>query len=211
MKMAFEINNLVAAFFVIALWSILYKDTKLYRFAERTFVGITIGITIVSAYTTIKNNAFIPLTQGVYIVLIPIILGVLMLTRFSKKNAWLSRYPLVIVIGLGIALWTRTAIEGNIISNIKPILTTPIITPLFDKTLGNIYSWIGLVGGLFYFLFATTGLPSSTKKGAEYLNTIGRYIIMIMLGTSFANTLLGRSSMMLERVLFLLRTFGIVP
>lgn len=209
-NMAWETAALVAAFFVIALWSILFKDTIVYRFAERTFVGVTLGVTITMAILAIRNGALTPITNGNYIPIIAVIFGLAMLTRLSKKYGWISRYPVALMTGTGLALMTRTSIQAQILSQVAPLVTTPFIGATWDVSFGNIFAWVGFIGGMSYFLFATPGLPVTIQKNIGYLNRFGRYVIMMMLGTYFANILLGRSSMMLERVYFILQTLGLV-
>lgn len=208
--MAFEIENLAAAFFVISLWSILFKETLLFRFAQRTYVGVSIGVTIATTLTTITNTAWTPLTKGDYSPTLAIILGIMMLARLVRRYDWLSRYPVAFITGTGLALMTRTAMQAQIIGQILPVITVKWITGDIYTTLGNIYSVVGLIGGITFFIFATERLPARAKRSLEYLRQIGRYALVMMLGTYFANIVIGRSSNMLERLLFLLQTFGIV-
>lgn len=209
--MAFEIANLVAVFFIMGLWSILFKDTIYFRFTERTFVGVSVGIIITQAIKTIITTSLIPITAGDYSTIGSIVLGMLLLTKIAgKKYDWLSRYPTAILIGAGLAVSVRVTVESEILKHIIPVITNPLITDKLHITLGNIYLLVGLITGISFFVFTTEGLPTRGKQIIGYSRTIGRGVLMLYLGSLFANTLLGRSSMFLDRIHFILRTLGII-
>jgi len=210
--MAWEIANLIAAFFVIALWSILYRDNIVYRFAEHTFVGVSIGVALVSGYRAILNGSVLPVLNGTRILaIIPLIAGIVMLFRLSYTYRWVSRYSVAVLVAVGLALWGRTSIEGQIISSLKTMLSTPLISADPLQTFTNLFLWLGLLFGTFFFLFATNVVTKRLGKAAGYISTMGRCVMMITFGGHFAATLLSMESKVIERVLFILKTVGMVP
>ncbi|MCK4575532.1 hypothetical protein KAU34_03910, partial [candidate division WOR-3 bacterium] len=103
----------IAAILTLSIYSFLYKDNVFYKFAEHLFVGVSVGYSV----SVVWQNAFIrrvfdPLfITRTYIVndkfslylflgiVIPTLLGLLMLSIFTKKQAWLIRIPIAFVVG----------------------------------------------------------------------------------------------------------------
>jgi hypothetical protein len=208
--MALDLVTLVSAFFVICILSIAFRDNILYKFAERTFVGLMLGITITTSITVVINNGINPILKGQYFPIVAIILGLLLLTRLTPKQAWLGRYPIALITGLGLALWARSAVEANILQSIRPLMNSSLITTDVPRTAGMLFAWIGTIGGLSYFVFATGGMPKPLKPINDVLSRLGRYALMMYMGVAYAMTLMGRETLLLDRVLFLLRAFGLV-
>jgi hypothetical protein len=113
-----------AAFLTICIFSFLYRDNPLYRFAEHLTVGVSAGYWIAILYhTSLKDLWIEPLGSsintlgqpsgslaariGMLIVNItPGLLGLLMFSRFWKKISWISRWPIAFILGIsaGVAL-----------------------------------------------------------------------------------------------------------
>jgi hypothetical protein len=113
-----------AAFLTICIFSFLYRDNPLYRFAEHLTVGVSAGYWIAILYhTSLKDLWIDPLGAsigafgqpggsvaakvGMLIVNItPGLLGILMFSRFWKKTSWISRWPIAFILGIsaGVAL-----------------------------------------------------------------------------------------------------------
>ncbi len=91
---------IVAAGLTLALYSFLYKDNPLFKFAENIFVGVAAAYVFGQYwYQTIYGEIFVRLkalggedsVSGDWWLLAPTLLGLLMLTRFSRRFGWLSR------------------------------------------------------------------------------------------------------------------------
>lgn len=87
----------VAAFITIATASLVWKENPFYRAAEHLYVGISAGHAVITAYTNIRDKAVKPIGAGEYLWIIPIILGLLLYSRYFKRTAWLSRYPVSVL------------------------------------------------------------------------------------------------------------------
>ncbi len=191
--------NTIAAFFTIAIFSFLYKDNPLYKFAESIVVGIAAGyFTILLLWTSFRPKFWDMIVhEHRYIYLIPGILGLMMYTRFNRKWGWLARYPLSLYIGIGsgiaIPLFLQTFVLRQVEATIQPV---------------NFTSWIGLqtllvmfmvVAGLVYFFFSLEhkGVVGKTA-------TFGIWVIMIGFGASFGYTVMARVSLLIGRIQFLL-------
>jgi len=126
-----SIGNWIAAFLTVAIFSIIFKETELYYFAEQLFVGCTAGYAVAITFgNRIKPTIMVDiLEKGKWDYVIPIVLGLLIYFRLSKKTQWLARYPLSFSVGVGAGVvLTKTW---------KPMLLDQIaatVTPLAEVT-----------------------------------------------------------------------------
>ncbi|MGI6642577.1 MAG: hypothetical protein ACOX3V_00940 [Bacillota bacterium] len=186
----------MAAFFTIAIYTlVLYKDNKVFRFAETVLVGITAANGIVLTYHNyLKPAIAVDIVQNhKYLQVIPIFLGLLMYTRFIRSISWLSRIPMGFWIGVGAGyIFTRT--PAVFISQISA-------TFLSLNNINNIIFVIGVVTAVVYFYF-TVPLTSTPMKGAT---TLGRSFLLVCFGATFASTVMSRISVLLGRLQFLIQ------
>jgi hypothetical protein len=189
--------NGIAAFLTICIYTFLYKDNPFYKFAEHLVVGVSAGYFAVILYF----NGFVPkliepLKQGQYWYIFPGILGIMIWTRFSRKWSWISRFSLAFYIGSGsgiaIPLYLQNFVIRQLSATMLPVgfSSWPLIT--------NILIIIGVFCGLTYFYF------SHEHKGAFGASAkIGIWTLMVGFGAGFGLTVMGRVSLLAERVVFL--------
>ena len=107
MNMSHDFGVWVAALLTLCVFSFLYKDNPLYKFAEHLFVGVSAAYYMVLNYwTVIHTNLVLPLAaafgghaeggplrveQGDYraLLVLPGLLGVLLFTRLFGNIGWL--------------------------------------------------------------------------------------------------------------------------
>ncbi|HSL93995.1 MAG TPA: hypothetical protein VK905_05265 [Bacillota bacterium] len=178
---------------VLAIFSFLYKENPFYRFFEHIFVGAGAGWAIGVNLGTIKNNAWVPMTQnGRYDMLVPIILGILLYARFSRQYAWVARWPMSYMVGYGVGMSIYTALAAQLIAQ-----TRASFIPL--NSINNIIIVLGLLSCLAYFVFS---FERNAAVSAFVLP--GRYILMLTFGVSFGNVIMGRISLLLGQMQTLL-------
>lgn len=189
--------NAVAAFLTICIFTFLYKDNPFYKFAEHLVVGVSAGyFAIILYYNGFVPKLIVPLRQGEWVYIIPAILGVMIWTRFSKKWSWISRFSLAFYIGSGtgfaIPLYMQNYVIRQFNSTMLPIGFTS--WQLFT----NILIIIGVLSALVYFYFSKEhkGFFGGTAK-------IGIWTLMIGFGAGFGLTVMGRVSLLAERIVFL--------
>jgi len=189
--------NGVAAFLVLCIYTFLYKDTPLYKFAEHLVVGVSAGyFAVILYYNGFVPKLITPLKQGQYVYIIPAILGIMMWTRFSKKWSWLSRFSLAFYIGSGtgfaIPLYMQNYVLRQFSSSMLPMGFSS--WTLFC----NILIIVGVLSALIYFFFSKEhkGFFGGTAK-------VGIWTLMIGFGAGFGLTVMGRVSLLAERVVYL--------
>lgn len=210
----------VAAFLTLSIYSFLYKDNPLYRFAEHLFVGISVGYGIVLAI----HQGFLPLawkpfwdaitfqdTSGFWVI-IPIAFGLLFFARLSPRHTWLIRYPIAILIGYGSGIAITNVLRANIFEQTRGTLVpfgkmTETIAPNGEiipalttfEIFSAILMVIGVVCTLTYFFFSV-----EHRGPIKGMSKIGIAFLMIGFGSAFGNTVMGRVALLIQRVDFLM-------
>ena len=198
------LTNTIAAFLTLSIFSFLYKDNPFYKFAEHLMVGISAGYwMLVLIYSTFVDKVVLTIADGKWWYIIPTLLGVLMLTRFSQKLTWISRYPLALVIGTATGVAIPLEMKAKIIEQLYGSidLVTQMQSP--DATFRLIFDssviLIGVVTALVYFFF------SKAHTGATgFVAKIGIGVLMIGFGASFGFTVMARVSLLIQRLQFLM-------
>jgi hypothetical protein len=186
-------SNWIAAFFTLCIFSFLYKENPFYRFGEALLVGVSMGYAIPLVY----ENVFIPY---VYVplfleykltLIIPTILGMFYILRFTKKYSWLSRYPIAFsmgMVGMGVPMSLNAQVLVQMRSAMLPI-----------DNIDTFLIFLGTVTILMYFFF------SKEHKGiyGKFTN-LGIWFMMVGFGASFGYTVMARISLLIGRLQFLL-------
>ncbi|MCS7257781.1 MAG: hypothetical protein NZ601_00190 [candidate division WOR-3 bacterium] len=191
------IGTWIAAGLTIAILSFLYKDNPLYKFAEHLYVGVSAGFGVIYVWAfdlkPMLIDRFIE-NQGVerWILLVPAVLGLLMLSRWFGKIGYLSRLPLAFTVGIGAGLGITASIQGFLLPQIQATLL-----PL--TTINNIILVVGVITTILYFYFSR-----DFKGPFKYLLELGIIFIMVSFGASFGYTVMARISLLIGRIFFLL-------
>ena len=200
----------IAVGLTLAMYSFLYKDNPAFKIAENLYVGVALGYTvIITWYNALKPDIYDPLfvpiftkaTEPEYLVIVPMILGIFMLMRISARLSWLSRWSFAFVVGLGSGLTIPNYIHTFILKQIEPSMR-----PLFYGgesiyvSVNGILVLVGVVTVLLYFFFSI-----EHKGPIGVASKIGIYFLMVSFGASFGYTVMGRMSLLIGRMIFLLR------
>jgi len=189
------------ALFTILLVSVVFKDNPAYRFAEHTYVGLYAGYGVALAFFNyIRPNVQDRLlAKKEYIFLIPILIGLLMYTRYIKPVAWLSRYTISFNLGIGTGYVLSKNFKPYFVDQIRATFLQLWGTGDWWKTVSNWIYVVGVVSSLVYFLFTLQ------KKGVQgRISMVGRVVMMVAFGAAFGNTVMARVSLFLGRMQFLL-------
>jgi hypothetical protein len=184
----------IAAFLTLCIFSFLYKDNPFYKLAEHLFIGISAGYWFCRYYRNIfLPNLWTPLFErGQVLYIVPFVLGIMMLMRLSKRTAWLSRWPLAVIVGTTSGYFLVTYLQSNGLEQVRATLV-----PL--NSFSNIVLVAGVLSGLVYFFF------SKAHRGPfGTVARVGIYFLMIAFGASFGYTVMARVSLLFGRMYFLL-------
>lgn len=210
----------ISALLTLAIYSYLYRDNPIYKFAEYLFVGLAAGYYFAIQWrNVIQPNLLNPLMEGpqgfgYLLYVVPLVLSLLMLARFVPNWGWLSRWPISFMVGAFAGLAIIGNAQGDLISQVQANLL-----PIFDENslaaftnaegidgkilgflwmFGNILLIVGLLTTLVFFFFSLEhkGAVGGTAK-------VGVYFLMLSFGASFGFTVMSRISLLLERLRFL--------
>jgi hypothetical protein len=191
------------------IFSFLFKDNPLFKLAEHLYVGVSVGYTIVKAYDTVIVHLIVKpiVEQGEIALLIPVAIGLLMLTRYVPKAAWMSRYAFAFIVGLGAGLAIPRTISSFILKQVedtvRPLLSMAGADGLtFSMNLLNpasnlnaIIILVGVSSVLFYFFFSI----EHSGPGKVVART-GILFLMIAFGAAFGYTVMARMSLLIGRL-----------
>ncbi|MCC6141226.1 MAG: hypothetical protein IT389_11520 [Nitrospira sp.] len=199
----------VATGLTLFIFSFLYKDNPLFKLAENLYVGVSVGYTIVKTYdTVILHLIWKPIVENQeWTLLIPVAIGLLMLTRYVPKAAWLSRYAFAFIVGVGAGLAIPRTMSSFILKQIEDT-----IRPLLALTPGDgvAFSWnlmnpassvnaiivlIGVSSVLFYFFFSV-----EHRGPGKTVARTGVLFLMIAFGAAFGYTVMARMSLLIGRL-----------
>ena len=209
--MSFEmiLGAWVATGLTLLIFSFLYKDNPLFKLAEHLYVGVSVGYTIVKTYDTVIVHLIVKpiMENGELTLLIPVAIGMLMLTRYVPKAAWMSRYAFAFIVGMGSGLAIPRTISSFILKQIedtvRPLLsmTGPdglafsmnLLNP--SSNLNALVILLGVSSVLFYFFFSV----EHSGAGRAVART-GVIFLMISFGAGFGYTVMARMSLLIGRL-----------
>jgi hypothetical protein len=172
------LGNWVAALLTLSIFSFLYKDNPVYKFAEHIFIGLSAGYFVALEYWNVFiPNLWNPLMEGFRNVgfttlfrvgavpiglptfpgmelLIPFGLGLLLFTRFFPRASWLSRWSIAAMIGSYAGLAMIGALQGDLVAQIQ----ANMISFFVPGSLAAVGSAHG-VGGMFFALLEVLRNP----------------------------------------------------
>jgi hypothetical protein len=205
----------------LAIFSYLMGENRFYRFFEHLFIGIAAGLSPVLAIRDyVWPNVFEPMLgltaesfpdgtpvseyQPLYLLyFIPMGIGLLYYTLYSKRLAWMAKIPIGITLGASGAI----AIKGffaeaipQIKSSFKPLLVLGNNQIDWIQSFNNALFVVILILVLNYFFF-TLGKENSVQGRTAQL---GRPLLMVCFGAFFGSTVMARLALLVERVQFLL-------
>ena len=191
------IGGWVSAGLTIFLFSFLYKDNPFFKIAEHLYLGAGMGWLFQVSVTNVwLPKIWEPVSNGEWLVIIPSVLGLSLLTQFIPKISWISRYGFTFMMGYGSGLLIPASLSTDFISQIggtiKPFSQLASMSPF------GIFNALLVAGGaicvLFYFFFSV-----EHKGHLKKVSNVGIYFLMIYFGAAFGNTVMARFSLLYGR------------
>jgi hypothetical protein len=200
----------VAAFLTLAVFSFLYKDNPVFRFAESLFAGVSLGYYVSLAVDqTLKPNLFEPLRTNFAQngdLLVAGVLGALLYMRYVPRIGWVARYGLAVYVAYYIGVEFTRKIPGEVMPQmgrtIQPLnlwsfesLSAFFSSPSFL----SLMAIIGTYSVLIYFFFSREQGPVTRR-----ISRVGVWFLMVSFGAAFGFTVMGRVALLIGRLNFLL-------
>lgn len=190
----------IEAFVILALFSFMYKDNPFYKIAEHLFAGLSAGYYVGLMWETVViNRLWDPMWGGRWWLFIPGILGLLMYARFIPRFSWLSRTSLAFVMTVVAGVFLTSQLNGLVFPQMQDTMRSLTGSDGLGQTLLSIVVVAGVISTLAYFYY------SKEHKGAlGGAARVGIWFIMISFGAHFGYTVMGRVSLLIGQVQFLI-------
>ncbi len=205
----------------LGIYSILYKENKIYRFFEHLYIGLASGFMIRTAWVSVLQPLWWNRTvkDGLWwwFLLLPV--ASLMYFIYSKKHSWLARITIGLLLGLNAGQQFQQ-FSGQYYKQIaacfKPIVPQPadpangVLAPVtLSGAINNILFLVILICVMVYFFFSFEQKHPIVKKTA----LAGRWMLMVSFGAIFGSTIMARMALFISRVDFLVHDWGgiIIP
>jgi hypothetical protein len=198
----------------LMVFSYLLGDNFLYRLAIYVFVGLTAGfVTIVTIESVLLPWFRLTIQSGdmggTLLGALPLILGILLLLKGTRRFNRLGNLGLAFVVGIG----TAVALVGAISGTLLPLATSTAIREDSGANLLNGFILvIGVVSTLIYFQYLARRAPSGgeTRRGlvVRAVGAVGQGFIVITLGALYGGAILSGLVVFSERIAFILSRIG---
>ncbi len=212
-------GTLLAAFLTLAVFSFLVRDNPLYKLAEHIFIGVATGYVLAYSFWSVfvPNvwRQFQSLRLGtaapedrkwIWLLVIPVLLGLLFFARFVPKYAWLSRWSIAFLIGAYAGVNCTGYFQTDLINQASSTfhdfgrLHPGPNHGWVDILTVNVPILVGVLSTLTYFFF------SKPHRGVVGVSArLGVFFLMVAFGASFGYTVMGRISLFIGRVQFLIQ------
>ena len=185
--MAVTIGMLVSSWMCVMLYSMLYGDQPISRFAEHLYMGTTAGYYAFINLNYYWDKGVVQMMQpGKIDFIIPVILGAAIYARLYTPTRWLYRYPMAILVGsmLGVAIRTTVfsqIIDQFILGNLPP--NAPLVGVPAISTFNNLIIIIGSLCATVFFIFS-----HDFAGPTRYVHRIGRLFLLCSFGATYGNT-----------------------
>ena len=194
-----------AAVCTFAIYSVLYAENKFYRFFEHILIGLAAGYGIHWTWWNILlPNWWQPMGEGQWYYVLYLVPGAMFYFIYSKKHAWVSRVIFGVFMGLAAGGLFREFYElyfPQMGASMKPLVGPGM--SVWD-TLNVAVFYVILFSAMFYFFFSFEHKSAAISKTAA----AGRWFLMIGFGAIFGATVMGRMTLLIGRVNFLLNDWG---
>ena len=204
----------------IALFSILYKENKVYRVFEHIFLGLGTGYMVSTNWNDIiYPKLWVPLwDKGEWWLVFVLFAGLFYYFIYSNKFNWLAR----LVIGFFLGVTSGRAFQEfvndiwpQVATSFKPLIPHAAVAgPTAGKALVKELTTSGAINNLIflvillcvmtYFFFSFEQRHPVIKGASKW----GRWLMMFTFGAIFGSTIMGRLALLIDRVDFLLNDFG---
>jgi hypothetical protein len=209
----------------LMVFSYLLGDNVLYRIAVYALSGLAAGVlvmvTVESALLPFFRAAFATGdVRGWALALIPVLLGLLLLLKGTRRFSRLGNIGLAYLVGVGAAVALLGAVSGTLLPLITS--TTSTLRPPDGIDSGNFalvngfVLVLGVVCTLIYFQHLARRAPGSEpgqlvarrRPFTRVLGAVGQGFIAIALGAIYGGAILSGLAVLSERIAFLLSTIG---
>lgn len=198
----------------LGLYSVLYRENRIYRFFEHLFLGLATGFLVANTWTDIVlPKWWAPMwDKGQWWYVFAVLVGAYYYFIYSRRHNWIAR--LIIGFFLGVASGQAFQAYANdywpqIPSSFKPIIphaASPVVGAAltWGKAIDNLFFMFIIVCVMSYFFFSFEHRWSVVRNSSQ----LGRWLMMFTFGAIFGATMMARFALLIDRIDYLITDFG---
>ena len=209
----------ISAICTLGLYSVLYKENKLYRLFEHIFLGLATGYMLANTWTDVLlPKWWIPLShEGKWWLILPTLVGLTYYFIYSRKYNWIARLMIGFFLGVASGRYFQAFVNDTwpqIPTSFKPVIPHGAIAAAaghpaikavtLPDAINNVIFMLILLCVMSYFFFSFERKSAVLKGSAK----LGRWMLMFSFGAIFGSTIMARLALLIDRVDFLLNDFG---
>jgi hypothetical protein len=194
----------------LGIYSILYKENKVFRFFEHLYLGLAAGYAIGAIWNDVLKTLWLePMLKDTPSLIALLPLGSLFYFIYSKKNGWMARLVFGVFIGFAAgqqfqgfvgSYWPKIQSAAT-----KTLWVTENPNPAYfwgpiSTTINNVLFLAILTSVMTYFFFSFEQKSAAVRKFSKF----GRYAMMVAFGAMFGNTIMARMALLIGRIFFLI-------
>jgi hypothetical protein len=180
----------------------LYKENRFFRFAEYTAIAASLGNGVVVALRYM-NSTFVqpPLQTGgmSYLYLVAVLFAALLFIQYNQHYRWVARYPMAIIVGVGLGVAARTSLETEVVKQVWAAMT-PI------TSVNNVISLVITVTVMLYFLMT----PKFNNTSGKALMMAAQAFLFVLFGAKLASAIPMYVAWASGRIQFILGVLGLL-
>ena len=218
----------------LGILTILYKENPFFRFLEHIFIGLATGYGVLITWQQIilprwispmvpssimkASDPELVAAQGQWWLFFALLIGLLFFTVYIPRLAWMNRFAIGVLMGYSAGNALQQFIGGigpQIVTSFKPPVTVyQVEGAKIDANnfiAGGVwwhpFSIVFIIVLLCVFAYFFFSIEHKKYPALSKPANVGRYFIMITLGAIFGTTVMGRFSLLIARMDYLLDSF----
>ncbi len=216
-----QLGTWVGFIFTLMVFSYLLGDNILYRLAVFVFAGLAAGfvtmITIESVIMPWLNATILAPTPNIGALIlgaIPLLFGLLLLARTSRRYGRIGAIGLAFIVGIGAAVAVVGAVSGSLLPlAVRTVEDVRLAQPAADGTnyalLNGFLIAIGVVSTLIAFQYSARrvpGMPDQTRRGLliRAIGAVGQGFIVVTMAALYGGAILTGLTIVSDRLVYLL-------
>ncbi len=200
------IAGLVSFLLTLMVFSYLWKDNALFRVAVYLFVGVSAGyVGAVACRQVLLPRLILPLLNGDFLAVFPLLLGLALLGKLSQRTAALGNPSLALMVGVGAAVAVGGAVLGTLIPQVQATIDNfelDLTRSVSEQILDASTFLIGTVTTLVYFHYGARPGPRGPQRSrpVAVLGWVGQVFVAITFGVLFAGVYAAALTALIERL-----------
>ncbi len=203
MTVSTDIGIWIAALGTIAIFTFLYRDNPIFRFAEHLLVGVSAGYYLVQyTHSGLIKKFWYPLNADHnYWLIFGALLGGMMFLKLNRKTRAWGNIPVAFYVATGAGYLIPSVMKSMVLLQVEGTIRNPFAEGnSVSEAVTILVIFVGVICTLVYFHF------SARRTGVvRHVSRLGVLFLLAGFGATFGYTVMGRITLLVGRFQFLLR------